>query len=97
MTYNEGIYTATITTQNQGDLGVAYFGFTKKLADPESESENIWDDIASFRFGPVSDGPFVMTEELLGQECDLATDGSFESIAILSLCPRVPGLLPLTS
>ena len=82
MTYNEGIYTATITTQNQGDLGVAYFGFTKKLADPESESENIWDDIASFRFGPVSDGPFVMTEELLGQECDLATDGSFESIAI---------------
>ena len=82
MTYNEGIYTATITTQNQGDLGVAYFGFTKKLADPESESENIWDDIASFRFGPVSDGPFVMTEELLGQECDLATDGSFESIAM---------------
>ncbi len=72
MTYNEGIYTATITTQNQGDLGVAYFGFTKKLADPESESENIWDDIASF----------VMTEELLGQECDLATDGSFESIAM---------------
>ena len=82
MTYNEGIYTATITTQNQGDLEVGYFGFTKKLADPESESENIWDDIASFRFGPVSDGPFVMTEELLGQECDLATDGSFESIAM---------------
>ena len=82
MTYNEGIYTAEITTQKQGDMEVGYFGFTKKLADPESESENIWDDIASFRFGPVSDGPFVMTEELLGQECDLATDGSFESIAM---------------
>lgn len=82
MTYNDGIYTAEITTQKQGDLEVGYFGFTKKLADPESESENIWDDITPFRFGPVSEGAFVMTEELLGNECDLATDGSYESIAI---------------
>lgn len=82
MTYNEGIYTAEITTQKQGDLEVGYFGFTKKLADPESESENIWDDIASFRFGPVSDGPFVMTKELIGVDCALATDGSYNSIAM---------------
>ena len=80
MTYNEGIYTANITTQNQGDLGIAYFGFTKKLADVESETP--WVDIEPYRFGPVSEGAFVMTEELLGQECSLATDGSFESIAI---------------
>lgn len=80
MTYNEGIYTAEITTQKQGDLELGYFGFTKKLADPESETA--WDDIAAFRFGPVSDDAFVMTEELLNVNCDLATDGSYNSIAI---------------
>ena len=82
MTYNEGIYTAEITTQNQGDLGVAYFGFTKKLADPESTSENIWDDIEAYRFGPMSEGAFVMTEALLGQDCELDLEGSYNSIAI---------------
>ena len=80
MNYNEGIYTANITTQNQGDLGIAYFGFTKKLA--ETNDSIGWASIAPFRFGPVSEGAFVMTEELLGNECSLATDGSFESIAI---------------
>lgn len=80
MTYNEGIYTATITTQNQGDLGMAYFGFTKKLA--EVDDSTAWDVIAPFRFGPVSEDAFVMTEELLNVNCDLATDGSYNSIAI---------------
>ena len=80
MNYNEGIYTANITTQNQGDLGIAYFGFTKKLA--ETNDSIGWASIAPFRFGPVSEGAFVMTEELLGNECTLATDGSYESIAI---------------
>ena len=80
MTYNEGIYTANITTQNQGDLGIAYFGFTKKLA--ETNDSIGWASIEGFRFGPVSEGAFVMTEELLGNECTLATDGSYESIAI---------------
>ena len=80
MTYNEGIYTANITTQNQGDLGIAYFGFTKKLA--ETNDSIGWASIEGFRFGPVSEGAFVMTEELLGNECSLATDGSYESIAI---------------
>jgi hypothetical protein len=80
MNYNEGIYTAEITTQKQGDLELGYFGFTKKLADPESETA--WDDIAAFRFGPVSDDAFVMTKELLNVNCDLATDGSYNSIAI---------------
>lgn len=80
MTLNEGLYTAEITTQNQGDLGVAYFGFTKKLA--EVDDSTAWDVIAPFRFGPVSEGAFVMTEELLNVNCDLATDGSYNSIAI---------------
>ena len=80
MTYNEGVYTAQITTQKQGDLELGYFGFTKKLADPESETA--WDDIAAFRFGPVSDDAFVMTEELIGVDCALATDGSYNSIAM---------------
>ena len=80
MTLNEGLYTAEITTQNQGDLGVAYFGFTKKLA--EVNDSTAWDVIAPFRFGPVSEDAFVMTEELLNVNCDLATDGSYNSIAI---------------
>ena len=78
MTYNEGIYTAEITTQNQGDLGIAYFGFTKQLAD----SANGWDDITAYRFGPMSNGAFVMTEELLNVNCELDLEGSYESIAI---------------
>ena len=82
MTYNEEtqVYTAAITTQNQGDLGVAYFGFTKMLAD--TTAEDAWAAIAPYRFGPVSEGAFTMTENLLGVECNLATDGSYNSIAI---------------
>ena len=82
MTYDETnkVYTAEITTENQGDLGIAYFGFTKKLADAESATP--WDDIAAYRFGPVSEDAFVMTKELLGTNCKLATDGSYNSIAI---------------
>ena len=80
MTYNEGIYTANITTQNQGDLGIAYFGFTKKLA--ETNDSIGWASITPFRFGPVSEDAFVMTKELLGTNCALATDGSYNSIAI---------------
>ena len=80
MTYNEGIYTAEVNATMREGVDKAYIGFTKKLADPESETP--WDDIAGFRFGPVSEGAFEMTEELLGVECDLATDGSYESIAL---------------
>ena len=82
MNYADGIYSAEITTQNQGDLGIGYFGFTKKLADPESQSEDIWNDIAAYRFGPVSDGAFVMTEELLNKSIELDMEGSYESVAI---------------
>ena len=80
MTYNEGIYTAEVNATAREDQEKAYIGFTKMLADAESETP--WDDIAAYRFGPVSEGAFVMTEELLGVECSLATDGSYESIAL---------------
>ena len=80
MTYNEGVYTAEVNTTLRENEENTYIGFTKMLADPESETP--WDDIAAYRFGPVSDGAFVMTEELLGVACDLATNGSYESIAL---------------
>ena len=80
MTYNEGIYTAEVNTTMRENETKAYIGFTKKLA--EAESETPWDDIAAYRFGPESEGAFTMTEELLGVECNLATNGSYESIAL---------------
>ena len=80
MTYNEGIYSAEITTQNQGDLGIAYFGLTKKLA--ETNDSIGWASIEPYRFGPVSNGAFLMTEELLNQSIELDLEGSYESVAI---------------
>ena len=80
MNYNEGIYTAEVNATMREGQEKAFIGFTKKLA--EAESETPWNDIAAYRFGPASDGAFVMTEELLGVACDLATNGSYESIAL---------------
>ena len=63
----EGIYDLDITLVDAYE-GNAYIGFTTKLADPESETP--WDDIDEFRFGPVSEGDFVLTPELM--ETDIA-------------------------
>ena len=79
MNLNEGVYTANITTAGQND-GKSYFSFTKQLAEGNEEAD--WNAIAPYRFGAVSEGDFVMTEELLGVQCDLATDGSYNAIAI---------------
>ena len=79
MTLNEGVYTANITTAGEND-GKSYFSFTKMLAEGNEEAD--WNAIAPYRFGAVSDGDFLMTEELLGAQCDLATDGSYNAIAI---------------
>lgn len=71
MTTTDGkIYTATITTK---ESGFSYFGFSKKLADPESETG--WDDIAAFRFGAVGEGDFLVNEEMLGTPISLTTEG----------------------
>ena len=80
MTLADSVYTATVNAVVRDGQEYAYFGFTKKIADPESQTP--WDDIAAFRFGPVSEGDFLMTQELLGTQCALATDGSYQSIAI---------------
>ena len=79
MTLNEGVYTANITTAGEND-GKSYFSFTKMLAEGNEEAD--WNAIAPYRFGAASDGDFLMTEELLGAPCDLATDGSSNAIAI---------------
>ena len=79
MNLNEGVYTANITTAGQND-GKSYFSFTKQLAEGNEEAD--WNAIAPYRFGAVSEGDFLMTEELLGVQCDLATDGSYNAIAI---------------
>ena len=81
MEYAEGIYTGVVTATPREGQQAAYIGFTKKLADAESETP--WDDIAGYRFGPMGEGEnWQMTEELLGVECALATDGSYLSVAI---------------
>ena len=80
MTLADSVYTATVNAVVRDGQEYAYFGFTKKIADDESETP--WDDIEAFRFGPVSEGDFLMTQELLGTNCALATDGSYNSIAI---------------
>lgn len=83
MTYDQTnqIYTAEINVDDVNN-GLGYFGFTKKLADPESE--NPWGDIEPFRFGPMGEGEgnWVMTEDLLGADCELDLEGSYYTIEI---------------
>ena len=83
MTYDQTneVYTAEINVDNANN-GLGYFGFTKKLADPESETP--WDDIEAFRFGPMGEGEgnWVMTQELVGTDCELDLEGSYMTIEI---------------
>ena len=70
------VYTATITTAGENvpeneEIGYSYFSFTKQLA----ETADDWDGIAPYRFGAVSEGDFLVTEELLGQELSLEMGG----------------------
>ena len=82
MDYAEGIYTGVVTATLREGQQVAYIGFTKQLANPDSDVDP-WEQIAPYRFGPMGEGEnWQMTEELLGVECALATDGSYLSIAI---------------
>ncbi len=79
LTYNNGIYTGEVTTTPQEGQELAYIGFSKKIADPASE--NPWNEIEPYRFGPSSMGDFIMTEELLGTSCELDME-TYESIGI---------------
>ncbi|MBP3738367.1 MAG: DUF5115 domain-containing protein [Muribaculaceae bacterium] len=61
---NNDVYRATVYTAGSSD-GYSYFSFTKALGN--------WDEIASSRIGAVSQGDFLVTEELLGQPLSLTT------------------------
>ena len=78
---SDKIYSAQFTAKVSDKLlQLAYFGLTRKLASPTSSTP--WDDIAEYRFGPVSDETFIVTEDKLGQYLPLATDGSYNSFGI---------------
>ena len=80
MTTQDGkIYTAAITTK---ETGFSYFSFTTKLANPDTEFNAAWDEIAPYRFGavPSDDYNFVVTEELLGTEIALTTEEGFQAL-----------------
>ena len=69
----DGIYTATISTDKNGKN---YFCLTKKL----SETENDWDTVNANRFGAFANGGnemdnFAITSELLGEEITLSYEG----------------------
>ena len=73
MAYGEetGLYTAEIECKDADNNGYDYFSFTTQLA----ENADDWDGIASYRFGAVSEGDFLVTDELLGQELSLEAGG----------------------
>ena len=62
----KGLYTATITVDGRNN-GYNYFSFTTELGDD-------WADIASYRFGAVSQGDFWVTSNMLDTEIALTYD-----------------------
>ena len=64
-------YTAEIECKDADNNGYDYFAFTTKLADNADD----WDGIAAYRFGAVSNGDFLVTDELLGVELSLTAPG----------------------
>ncbi len=80
-------YTATITTKGENvpegeEVGYSYFSFTTKLAENDYENGG-WDEIANYRFGAVSDGDFLVTDETLDTELALTTQG-YQAYKILA-------------
>ena len=65
------LYTAEIECEDNDNNGYDYFSFTTMLADNADD----WDAIASSRFGAVSNGDFLVTDELLGEELSLTAPG----------------------
>lgn len=60
----DGLFTARVTADADE---YCYFSFTEKL----SEYVDDWDAISCYRFGAVSEGDFLVTDELLGKEIAL--------------------------
>ena len=74
MDYNaeDNLYTATVTLDGRNE-GYNYFSFTTELA--ENNDDGGWAYIAPFRFGAVSDGDFLVTDEWLGKPLSLEANG----------------------
>ncbi|MBQ7690072.1 MAG: carboxypeptidase regulatory-like domain-containing protein [Muribaculaceae bacterium] len=74
MTQGDGgqTYFADITCDGRND-GYNYFSFTTELA--ENNDQGGWDYIAPYRFGAVSDGDFLVTDEMIGIELALTYEG----------------------
>lgn len=68
---NTGLYTADITCDGRNS-GYNYFSFTTELA--QNNDQGGWDYIAPFRFGAVSKGDFLVTDNMLGRELSLTYD-----------------------
>ncbi|MBQ7690804.1 MAG: carboxypeptidase regulatory-like domain-containing protein, partial [Muribaculaceae bacterium] len=74
MTMGDGgpVYFADIECEGRND-GYNYFSFTTELA--EDNDQGGWDYIAPYRFGAVSEGDFLVTDEMLGIELSMTYDG----------------------
>ena len=66
------VYTATVTL-NGRNSGYNYFSFTTRVA--ENDDQGGWDYILPYRFGAVSDGDFLVTDEMLGIELSMEKNG----------------------
>ena len=66
------VYTATINCDGRNE-GYNYFSFTTRVA--ENDDQGGWDYILPYRFGAVSDGDFLVTDELLGVELSMEANG----------------------
>ena len=64
------LYTAEIECKDNDNNGYDYFSFTTMLADDADD----WNAIASSRFGAVSNGDFLVTDEWLDKELSLTKD-----------------------
>ena len=67
-----GLYTAQIACDGRNE-GYNYFSFTTALA--ENNDDGGWAYIAPFRFGAVSEGDFLVTDEWIGNELSLTYEG----------------------
>jgi len=74
----DGVYSYTFTPADAG-AGYGYFSFTKLLA---TTSDTAWSVINPYRFGPVSEGDFKMTDAMYGIHIDKAADGNAQAFEI---------------
>ena len=68
-----GLYTAAIECIDADNNGYDFFSFTTELA--ENNDQGGWDYIAPYRFGAVSEGDFLVSDDMLGIELTLEANG----------------------